>query len=133
MTSKQQGNIGVAEAISYFVKNGFVASLPLTDSQKYDIVIEKEHQLFRVQVKTTSTKSGRRYLVNLSVRGGTRGKCIQYNKNDFDLLYILCDNGLQYLIDMCDIDVTKDSLYLGDNYDKYILLPTRADWAGGSL
>ena len=54
---KQQGNIGMAYAIAYYTKLGYVVSIPLTDSQDYDLIIDTGIKLLKVQVKTTDFKT----------------------------------------------------------------------------
>ena len=51
MNSNQKGNIALGQAIAYFTKHGYVISLPLNDSQWYDLIIEKENIFQTVQVK----------------------------------------------------------------------------------
>ena len=41
ITNKEKGNTGLGMAIAYFVANGYVVSIPLNDTQDYDLVIEK--------------------------------------------------------------------------------------------
>lgn len=36
--TKEQGTIGLGKAIAYFTSRGFVVSIPLNDSQDYDLV-----------------------------------------------------------------------------------------------
>ncbi len=55
--SKQQGDVGLAIAIAWFAKNGYRVSIPLTDSQDYDLVIEVETRFYSVQVRTTYYKN----------------------------------------------------------------------------
>ena len=48
-----QGNLGLSRAIHFFVSNGYCVSIPLNDTQGYDLVVEKDGILQRVQVKTS--------------------------------------------------------------------------------
>ena len=41
-SNKEKGNSGLGMAIAYFSTNGYVVSIPLNDTQDYDLVIEKE-------------------------------------------------------------------------------------------
>ena len=38
--TKEQGNIGLGVAIQYFTQNLYTVSLPLNDSQDYDLIVE---------------------------------------------------------------------------------------------
>lgn len=51
--TKKQGDYGLGSAISYFTSQGYNISIPLTDSQDYDLVVEDTAGfLKKVQVKT---------------------------------------------------------------------------------
>ena len=39
-SSKQKGNIGLSRAILFFTINGYNISLPLTESTKYDLIVD---------------------------------------------------------------------------------------------
>lgn len=49
------GDIGESIAIMQFTKAGSVVSKPLTNNARYDLIIEKNKKLYRVQVKTTQS------------------------------------------------------------------------------
>ena len=55
-TNKEKGNSGLGMAIAYFTTNGYVVSIPLNDTQDYDLVIEKDGDLKTVQAKSNRTK-----------------------------------------------------------------------------
>ena len=52
-TNKQKGNCGLGMAIAYFSTKGYTVSIPLNDTQDYDLIVEKNWILQRVQVKAT--------------------------------------------------------------------------------
>ena len=56
-TNKQKGNAGLALAIVYFGSNGYIVSLPLNDTQHYDLVVDDGTDTKRVQVKYTSKRN----------------------------------------------------------------------------
>ena len=74
-TNKQKGNTSLAIAIAYYVSNGYTISVPLNDTQDYDLIIDKANHLKKVQVKSTSckTKYGT-YQVSLKSCGGSNRK-----------------------------------------------------------
>jgi hypothetical protein len=41
ISRKQIGRIGLTMAINYFTINGYTVSLPINDTQWYDLIIEK--------------------------------------------------------------------------------------------
>ena len=121
--TKQQGNIGLGSAIQYFTENFYTVSLPLNDSQDYDLIIEdRDGALKKVQVKTCYNKSRfETYHVNLRVLGGnSRFNFVHKKSNEtiYDLLYILCDNGDRYLIPKENIN-NVNSITVGKMYSEY--------------
>lgn len=58
-TNKEKGNSGLGMAIAYFTTNGYTVSIPLNDTQDYDLVVEKGGVLKSVQVKATGCKTSR--------------------------------------------------------------------------
>jgi PD-(D/E)XK nuclease superfamily protein len=78
--SKKQGDWGLGRAIAYFTLNEYTVSLPLTESQDYDLIVDKK-KLQKVQVKTTeqiSKKTGFP-IVSLRTCGGNRSRQIAKN------------------------------------------------------
>lgn len=122
--TKEQGNIGLGLAIQYFTQNLYTVSLPLNDSQDYDLIVEdKDGILKKVQVKTsTQLTKNNTYHVNLRVLGGNAKQNYVHKKGNeivYDLLFILCSNGDRYLIPK---DVIKDlvnSITVGKMYKEY--------------
>jgi len=48
MDNKHKGNLAVASAIHHFVSAGYVVSIPLADTAKYDLVVERHGVCQRV-------------------------------------------------------------------------------------
>ncbi len=100
--SKKQGDIGLVLAIAWFEMNDYPVSIPLTDSQDYDLIIDMSGSLKKVQVRTTynQRKSGS-YEVNLRVTGGNRsgtGQVKRFIDTDVDYLFVVVENGAMYFI-----------------------------------
>lgn len=96
-----QGLIGVGDAIHWFIVNGYCVSIPVNDSQPYDLVVDGGERLERVQVKTTTCRSpAGRFIVQLETRGGNQsfnsGK--KFDPAAADLLYVLTDDSERYVI-----------------------------------
>ena len=51
LTNAQVGRIGLSMAINYFTINGYTVSLPLNDTQWYDLIVEKDGKFYSVQCK----------------------------------------------------------------------------------
>ena len=50
-TRKEIGNAALSMAIAYFGSNGYIVSIPLNDTQDYDLIVDKNGCVQRVQVK----------------------------------------------------------------------------------
>ncbi len=51
MDNKHKGNLAIASAIKHFVSVGYTVSLPLSDTAKYDLVVERDGTFQAVQCK----------------------------------------------------------------------------------
>ena len=121
--TKIQGNVGIGSAIQYFTLKGYIVSIPITDSQDYDLIFDDGKEINTVQVKTTRSKSKYGiYKLGLRVNGGNRsgrGKTKFLNKK-IKYIFGLCEDGKRYLIPTEEIDATS-VINLGKEYDKYII------------
>jgi len=119
--SKKQGDIGLGNAIAFFTSKGYTVSLPLTDSQDYDLIVDVNGTLNRVQVKTTSYKNRHgTFIVNLSTKGGNRSfntiKKLDHSK--IDSLFVLTSEGNRYWIPINSF-AGSDSLGLSVHKEQY--------------
>ena len=89
MNKHQKGTISELLASSYFVKNGYIVSKPITDFNEYDLIIDNG-ELKRVQVKTIYfDNSKKRYMISCvtsHIRGGNRRENKKYSLTSFDIL-----------------------------------------------
>ena len=119
-TNKEKGNSGLGLAIAYFTTKGYTVSIPLNDTQDYDLIIDKNNELKRVQVKSTGckTKYGN-YQVALKSCGGTKGKTYKTIINtSVELVFIVAENKNMYLIPK-EIIKNRTTLNLCQKYSKY--------------
>ena len=123
--SKKKGDAGLGCAIAYFTLTGDPVCIPLTDSQDYDLVVEIDGVLKKVQVKTTTQKTKYDiYKVGLRVCGGNSKSNFVHkhaDEIDYDLLFILTDDGTKYLIPKEVIAGIKAEITLGSKYELYKL------------
>lgn len=119
-TNKQRGNCGLGIAIAYFTTNGYIVSVPLNDTQDYDLIVDKNNKIKSVQVKYTTckTKYGK-YQVALKSCGGTRGKTYKtVIETNVDYLFIVTDNLDMYFIPVNEVK-NKSTLNLCDKYNRF--------------
>lgn len=102
--------------------------LPLTDSDAYDLVVEKDDVLSRVQVKTTSFKKDNGvYIVALKTSGGNQREywAKLFDPKKVEILVALTEQGALYVIPCSEIEATS-SLSLGKKYEEY-----KVQWVSG--
>ena len=103
---KQIGRLGLSMAINYFTIQGYTVSLPINDTQWYDLIIEKDNQFFTVQCKATQTENDS---IDLRSTGGTKGSVYDNVLNHSKLDYLFCVNKdlKMWLIPVKDITTSK--------------------------
>ena len=95
------GTVSELIAASYFVRNNYIVSKPITDFHEYDLIVD-DGTLKRVQVKTAYwDNSKKRYLVSCvtsHIRGNGKRYNKKYSEGSFDIL--------------CAVEHKTNSIYL---------------------
>ncbi len=119
-TNREKGNSGLGIAIAYFATNGYTVSIPLNDTQDYDLVVEKDGILKTIQVKATGCKTKNNiYQVALKSCGGTKGKEYKTIINTkIDYVFILDAKQNMYLLPKKEIN-NRSTFNLGKKAKKY--------------
>lgn len=119
-SNKDKGRAGLSLAIAYFGSNGYTVSLPLNDTQDYDLVVDKDNKLSKVQIKFTNECSTYGvYVCSLrSISGTTRQIISTVKDTSVDLLFIATSDMSLYLIPKEDI-ISSSTINLGKKYEKY--------------
>ena len=101
--NKDKGRAGLSLAIAYFGSNGYTVSLPINDTQWYDLIVEKDGIFQTVQCKATSGE-----IIDFRSTGGTNGGVYDNILNHSELDYLFCVNGEldMWLIPIKDITTT---------------------------
>ena len=73
ITSKEKGDIGVANILSTLLAKGFRVSLPWGDSTPYDLIVDSG-QLLRIQVKSTTRRKNGALIVKVGSIATKQGK-----------------------------------------------------------
>ena len=99
-----------------------LAWLDIKDTQDYDLVIEKDGKLAKVQVKATGCKTKNNiYQLSLKSCGGTKGKEYKTLINtNIDYLFILNADLKMYVIPKNEIK-NKSTINLGEKMNKFIV------------
>ncbi len=113
MDRKTTGRIGLSMAINYFTVQGYTVSLPINDTQWYDLIVEKNGIFETVQCKATMTEDDS---IDFRSTGGTKGKEYDNLLNHKGLKYLFCVNKdlNMWLIPVSEIE-TKRSIRLRTN------------------
>ena len=118
-TNKQRGNCGLGLAIAYYSTHGYTVSIPLNDTQDYDLLVDKDGKIESVQVKYTSckTKYGN-YQVALKSCGGTKGETYKtIIDTKIDEVFVVTDTMEMFIIPIEEIK-NKTTLNLCEKYEK---------------
>lgn len=116
MDRKLIGRIGLSKAIDYYTLQGYTISLPLNDTQWYDLIIEKDGMFKTVQCKGTTTEDS---VIDLRETGGTKGNQYNHvlNHNNLDLLFCVNKDLHIWIIPISDLKEAnvKNSIRLKTN------------------
>ena len=111
LTSKQKGNLTELQCITAFYAEGCHVSLPYGENSRYDMIVDVNGILLRVQVKTSSLKNGSNDAISFSCRSShvnSNGvKSVRYTAQEIDYFATFWD-GQCYLIpiDECSVEKT---------------------------
>ena len=119
-----QGNLGLAKAINYFVSHSIPVSIPLNDTQKYDLIADFNGKLQRVSVKTSrnTRTNGKSYEVQLRNTGGSSGQSVirLFDNESADYLFVYTADDKMYLIPFSAITATS-GIVVGSKYTEYLV------------
>lgn len=120
---KRQGNVGVGVAISHFVKKDWTVCIPLTDSQGYDLIVEKGGMLRRIQIKTSrAVAPSGDYVVAL--KSSHTKKYARLDPNSYDALFVLTNDGREYLIPIDQME-NRSSINVPGKYARFEVTENR--------
>ena len=89
--TKSKGDLGVLKAQADLAQQGYMVLLPLTEHQQFDLVVYKDSQFKRVQVKYRSAIGGKLHINFRSVWSDQHGiHTIPIDKTQVDLYCIYC-------------------------------------------
>jgi hypothetical protein len=131
---RQQGDLGEASAIEWFSRLGAAILIPFGHSPDYDLVVDIEGRLLRVQVKTCTRKEPRRdgshrWYVALATNGGNQswtGVAKLFDPSRFDLLFVLVGDGRRWMIPSDVIEGTRAVNLGGLKYAEFEVDPGHA-------
>ncbi len=105
-STQKKGNLGLVKTITDLTEKDIAISLPISESEKYDLIAEKNNICKTVQVRYTKIYKG---VMEVKLRGiWTNGEGYQTRKRkqeDYDILAVYCpDTDGVYYIDSNKFD-----------------------------
>ena len=101
------GDVGEAIAVVEFTQQGFMVSKPLSNNARYDLIVDKDNKLYRVQVKTTQSIKDGKMIFSTKTMNYTQGaiKSTRYEKEEVDLFFLYCvENGWKGLFNVQEVE-----------------------------
>lgn len=113
--TQRKGDTATAQALSTFTRMGYDVSIPFTESAAYDLIVDVNDTLYRVQCKYTSAKEVGLRRIHSNTTGYVTKKTPE---NAYDWLYVLNKEGSEFLIQEClsgrTSIVPKEAMRIGE-------------------
>lgn len=122
LSPRRQGDLGEASAIEWLTSRGACVNVPLFHSPDYDLVADYGGELWRVQVKTCTYMSNRRWAVAVCTRGGNQswsGLVKYFDTARCDYLFVLVGDGRRWFIPVAAIEAKTRVCLGGPKYADY--------------
>ncbi|QQS69689.1 hypothetical protein IPP75_00895 [Candidatus Saccharibacteria bacterium] len=132
MRPKEKGDIAIAKAINYFMSCNFEVCLPIGDKRDYDLVVEKEGKLQRVQVKYAGLYPGQKSCkVALRITGGNQSfhYSKKYRDDAFELLFVYTAKEQEFVVNWSEITARNELSIEHKKYNKYLINSSRVSEA----
>ena len=115
--SRKKGDAGLGAAIAFFTARGDTVSVPLTDSQEYDLIVDEDGVLKKVQVKATTRSRKGAFEVWLRGNGGgcrsNNYTMKPFDWHEIDYVFVLCGDGSQWFIPADELEHNATSVSVG--------------------
>lgn len=120
MNTKAQGDVGVAMAIAYYTQQGYPVSIPMGDNTRYDLIVEVNGELKKIQCKASKYKPKGQYIIALRTSGGNKsGTTIKkINKEDADFVFAYTFDGGWYEFPQSEF-VNKATITVGGSKEVF--------------
>lgn len=101
------GDVGEQYAALMFSKKNCVVSKPLTNNARYDLVVEINNKLYRVQVKSTESVKDGKMIFATKTTNYTKGSWSSnhYSLNEVDMFFLYCQEN-----DWCGLYIPEEEI-----------------------
>ena len=102
---------------------GYEILLPLGDRKPYDLAVDIDGKIYKVQVKYAGISTDGKCKASLRMVGGnkTRLSWMAYQEGDFDFLFVYSERGMKYLIPWGELKVVSNLTIESKRYQKFVL------------
>lgn len=109
--TKRVGDLSELRVMHDLVKAGYLVSIPFGEDHRYDLIVEKDFVLSRVQVKTGRLRNGVILFNCYSSHSHRAGPSCRLYSGEVDFFGVFCpDTDSTYLLPLTDIAVYRGSL-----------------------
>lgn len=120
--SSKIGSVGESIALAEFTKRGYNVSIPFSENCPYDLVVEKNGKLLKIQCKTTEHIKNNCMEFNICRSNGFTYKKERYTNDEIDFVFVYClENDYMGLIPIYEANKSSTftiRLYLPKNNQK---------------
>lgn len=115
MKTTEKGDLGKGLVLADLLRRGFQVALPLAEDSRYDLILDKDGTLLRVQCKAVSPKKGTLIVKcrSTSSWGSKTRSAHKYTKDDIDLLAAVdLSSGMVYYVNAEELGSGRNVLTL---------------------
>jgi hypothetical protein len=101
LTPREQGDFGELQAMCWLASQGAHVAIPVGNNRHWDLLVELEGRLLRIQVKTSRCFRVGRWQISVATRGGNQswnGVAKYLDPSRFDYLFVLVGDGRRWFI-----------------------------------
>jgi len=122
MSPRRQGDLGELSAMEWLASQGYALYLPVGHSPNVDVIAERDDALLRVQVKTSTRYTKRRWEVMICTRGGNQtwnGIAKLFDPSRCDALFVMVADGRRWFIPAAAVDARSGVRLGGPKYAEF--------------
>jgi Holliday junction resolvase-like predicted endonuclease len=128
LSPRRQGDLGEMSAMEWLGSKGCGVCLPVFHSPDYDLIADDGETLHRVQVKTATRYTKRRWEVMICTRGGNQSwnRTVKwFSSSRCDWLFVLVGDGRRWFIPAEAVDASSGVRLGGPKYAEFEVEPGR--------
>ncbi len=123
---RKQGDIGEAIAVSWLAQTGYGVWIPLGHSPDCDLIAQRDEELLRIQVKTSTLYRKDRWMVAICTRGGNQSwnrVVRRFDQTRYDRLFVVVADWRCWFIPSSAIEARSGINLGGPKYSEFEVRP----------